>query len=77
MSEEEFRSQLPSPKGTPFKTKNFNKFFFGILIATLVLVALILAYFLLGIGKHDSVHPASSIRLLEPQSQRNVQVRLC
>lgn len=67
MSEEEFHSQLPSPKGSPFKTKNFNKFFFGILIAALVLAALILAYFVAGVGKQNQAHPVSTVNV--PGSQ--------
>ena len=52
MADREVNSEMPSAAGSPFKTKNFNKFFFGIMIAALVIGALFLFYFWLGV-KHS------------------------
>lgn len=76
MPEPEFRSQLPSPKGSPFKTKNFSKFFFGIVIAALILVAIILAYFLHAFGRHTTAQPVSSIHVPAQHLQFHNQTRL-
>ena len=74
MSAQDLRSQLPSPIGSPFKTKNFNKFFFGILITAIVIVGLILVFFVYGSGKHNQAHPGSSKRVPGlPLSERNGQ----
>ena len=44
MDKKEFKSELPSAAGSPFKTKNFNKFFFGIILATLLIIGLVILY---------------------------------
>lgn len=45
-------SGLPALKGSPFRTKNFMKFFFGIMIAALVFGAIIFAFFYHVHSKH-------------------------
>lgn len=59
MSESENRSGLPPASASPFRTKNFNKFFFGIVIAAVLLAVLIFALFY-GLGKHNHAHSATS-----------------
>lgn len=60
----------PTDPGSPFPTKNFNKFTLGIMLAALVLVILILLYFVAGVGRHQpgpaNADPHSAVRLQSP-----------
>ena len=51
MSDEHEDSGLSSVAGSPFKTKNFNKFFFGIVLFALAIVTVLTIYFLF-LAKH-------------------------
>jgi len=53
------KDKLPPAAGSPFITKNFNKFFFGICIAALILVVLFVLYFLFFAKKHGTPKTAT------------------
>ena len=55
-------SGLPSAKGSPFVSGNFNKFFFGIIIAAILIVAIAFAV-LRGVFRHTAPAPS------QPKSQ--------
>ena len=72
MRKDDFRSGLPSANGSPFRTKNFNKFFFGIMLAAIILVALFFAFFYHARKAHPpaTVSPAGASSLNQPKGSR-------
>jgi hypothetical protein len=69
VAKNERNSGLPSASGSPFKTKNFNKFFFGIMIAAIVIAIAIMAYLSLA-ARHQSPGPGPTSRLRLPHEGR-------
>ena len=64
MTDQHHDGDLPPMKGSPFVTKNFNKFFYGIVIFAVVIAAVVLMFFMGIFRRHNVPEPE-----IKPRSQ--------